>query len=159
MERRTNIIIGADHAGYHLKEKVKDALRKKGYDVEDYGALEYDKNDDYPDYAKKVAEAVVRNKGLGVLFCGSAEGMCIAANKIKGARAISATDAKLVKLAREHNDANILCLPGGGMRKKVKGIGINTEKALKLIDAFLKTKFSNVERHKRRLNKIKKMER
>ena len=158
MERKPIIIIGADHAGFELKEKVKEKLRKKGYEVDDYGALEHDKDDDYPDYAKVVGEAVVKRKKPGILFCGSAEGMCIAANKVKGARAIAATDEKLVKKAKEHNDANILCLPGGGMKKKVKGIGIDPAKAMKLIDVFLKTKFSGEARHKRRLRKIAKIE-
>jgi ribose 5-phosphate isomerase B len=152
------IYLGADHAGYELKEKVKAKLRKK-YDVSDYGNLKYDPNDDYPDFAKKVAEAVAKDKAFGVLFCGSAEGVCIAANKVKGARAIASTNEIIVKLAREHNDANILCLPGGKMKKEVKGIAVSADKAVKLIQTFVKTKFSTVKRRVRRLNKIKKMER
>lgn len=159
MERkRTKINIGADHAGFELKEKIKERLRNKGYDVHDYGALVYEKDDDYPDYAKMVAEATAKGKDFGVLICGSAEGICIAANKINGIRAVAVTDEQKAKLAREHNDANILCLPGGGMRKKIDGVGIGAAKAVKLIERFVKTKFSGAKRHKRRLRKIAKME-
>jgi len=149
------LFLGADHAGFELKEKIKPKLTEN-YEVVDCGAKKYDKNDDYPDYAKAVGKEVAK-QGYGILFCGSAEGMCIAANKIKGVRAIPATEEKIVKLAREHNDANVLCLPGGGMRKKVKGIGITPQKALKLIKTFVNTKFSNETRHQRRIAKIAKL--
>lgn len=151
------LYLGADHAGYELKEKVKPKLTRK-YEVVDCGAKKYDAKDDYPDYAKAVGKKMAK-KGFGVLFCGSAEGMCIAANKMKGIRAIASTDEKMVKQARQHNDANVLCLPGGGMRRKVKGIGISAQKALRLIEVFVNASFSNAIRHQRRLRKIKAMER
>ena len=147
------IHIGSDHAGFELKEKVKKNLEN----VIDHGAYEYKKTDDYPDYAQKVCKSMKKG-AMGLLFCGSAEGMCIAANKIKGIRAIVATDEKIAELARKHNDANVLCLPGGQMQKKIKGIGLTEKQAMKVINKFLKTKFSQAERHKRRLKKIKKME-
>lgn len=151
MDKR--IHIGADHAGYDLKEKIKRKLPN----VQDHGAYKYEKADDYPDYAKKVCKSMKKGD-FGILFCGSAEGMCIAANKIKGIRAIVATDEKIAELSRKHNDANVLCLPGGKMRKQVKGIGITEKQAMKVINTFLKTEFSQAERHKRRLKKIKKIE-
>lgn len=155
MERR--IFVGADHGGYELKEKAKETLRKKGWEVDDYGALDYDMKDDYPDYARLVAQAVRNKKRPGVLFCGSAEGMCIAANKMKGIRAVVAKEPKTAKLAREHNNANVLCLPGGGMRKRLDGVGISAAKAVKLIELFVKTKFSGEARHRRRIRKISRL--
>jgi len=148
------VYLGADHAGFELKEKLKDYLHRKGYAVHDFGAFTYDKDDDYPDFAIPVAEMAVSKKGKGILVCGSAEGICIAANKVKGARAVAVWDKTSAKLSRSHNDANILCLAGGKTKQNVQGIGISFSKAKELVDAWLKTPFSGEKRHVRRLLKL-----
>lgn len=158
MEPKKHLHLGADHAGFRLKEAVKKSLSNK-YHIVDHGADAYKKDDDYPDYAATVGRAVAGKNAFGILFCGSAEGICIAANKIKGIRAIVATDPKIAKHARKHNNANVLCLPGGEMRTPVKGIGLTKEQALAIIRAFTNTPFSEAPRHKRRIQKIKKLER
>ncbi|HLD71957.1 MAG TPA: RpiB/LacA/LacB family sugar-phosphate isomerase [Candidatus Nanoarchaeia archaeon] len=150
------IYLGADHAGFKLKEKIKSWLKVKNIPFEDLGNLIYDKNDDYPDFAEKVGQRVVKDKIKGILLCGSAEGICIAANKIRGVRAVNPQDILQTKLSRADNDANILCLAGGGMLKPIPGIPL--EKAKKIIMVFLKTAFSGEKRHLRRLNKIKRLE-
>lgn len=150
------VYIGADHAGYRLKNHIKSFLSRKGYDVVDKGAHELDKNDDYPDFAAKVAKAV-QKKGKGILICGSAEGICIAANKFKGIRAVPIRSIELAKLSRQHNDANILCLAGGDMRKG-KRVGLDKRKAEKIALTWLKTAFSEEERHIRRIKKIERIQ-
>ncbi len=151
------IILGSDHAGFELKEAVKSYLLKAGIDLEDLGAYKYIKTDDYPDYAEKVAEKVSRYKGSrGILFCGSAEGICIAANKFKGIRAVAVWTEKIAKISREHNDANILCLAGGKTLAPIPSLP--SSKAKKIVNIWLKTPFSKEPRHKRRLNKIKSIE-
>jgi len=151
------IYLGSDHAGYKLKEKIELWLVKKDIPFIDLGNIRFQKTDDYPDYAKRVATEVVKNKSLGVLVCGSAEGMCIAANKIKGSRAVNPHTPLLAKLSREHNDANIICLSGGGTIKPIPGTSLSNAK--KMLEIFLNTKFSKAARHKRRVNKIKQLER
>ncbi len=144
------IFIGADHAGFELKEKIKIWLNKQNIKFEDVGNLVYDKNDDYPDYAFPLAEKVAKEKTKGILLCGSAEGVCIAANKVKGIRAVNPSTVKLTKLSREHNDANVLCLSGW-----FSDIAV----AKKMILTFLNTSLSKEVRHQRRVKKIKKYER
>lgn len=140
------VYLGTDHAGFELKEKVKAFLQKEGYDVEDCGALTYDKNDDYPDFCSKAAEGVAQNKGaMGFVFGKSGAGECIVANKIKGIRAVLAINEKNVQLAREHNNANVLSL-GSDF--------VTDEKANELAKLFLETPFSGEERHQRRIDKI-----
>ncbi|HEX7456232.1 MAG TPA: RpiB/LacA/LacB family sugar-phosphate isomerase [Candidatus Nanoarchaeia archaeon] len=152
------IYLASDHAGFELKEKVKKYLQEKGLEIEDLGAHTLDKNDDYPDYgypvAKKVADSGGKAKGL--LFCGSAEGICIVANKVKGIRAVAVWTTTNAKHSREHNDANVLCLSGGKTRTPIPGL--STDEAKKIIDIWLMTPFSGVERHKRRIDKIGKIE-
>jgi RpiB/LacA/LacB family sugar-phosphate isomerase len=143
------ICIGSDHAGFLLKEKVKGWLEQKKIPFVDLGNLKLDPRDDYPDFAAAVARLAVKQKTKGILFCGSAEGVCIAANKIKGARAVNPSTVKLAKLSREHNDANILCLSGW--------FG-DPSTSKRMITIFLKTPFSKALRHRRRVDKIKKME-
>ena len=143
------IFIGSDHAGFKLKEQIKKWLDKNQIKYEDVGAIDYDKNDDYPDYAIPLAKKVVKDKTKGILLCGSAEGVCIAANKIKDARAVNPSTIELAKLSREHNDANILCLSGWFS---------DIKKSKKMITTFLNTLFSKEARHKRRVAKIKKYE-
>ena len=143
------IYIGADHAGYDLKEKIKRYLANEDHQVIDLGAYHKNPDDDYPDFAFAVAKKVKATTNLGILICGSAQGVCIAANKIKGIRAVAVTSRPTAKLARLHNDANVLCLSGwSGSLQKTKGI----------IDTFLLTPFSNEPRHVRRLKKITKQE-
>ncbi|MBI2075754.1 MAG: RpiB/LacA/LacB family sugar-phosphate isomerase [Candidatus Aenigmarchaeota archaeon] len=145
----TKIILGADHGGYKLKEVVKQFLKKNGYAFEDLGAAAYDKDDDYVDYAEKVARKVVKEHVLGILVCRSAAGMVMAANKIKGVRAAAAFDKKSAMHSRQHNDANILALSGDWLP---------TKKAIDILKAWLSAAFSNEGRHKRRVEKIKRLE-
>ena len=144
------IYLGSDHAGFRLKEKVKRFLDKKNIEFEDLGNLNLERRDDYVDYAVKVSRKVVKEKSKGILICGSGQGMCIAANKIKGVRAVNVGNLKDAKKTREDNDANVLCLSGSGLSK---------DKVERIILTWLKTPFSNLSRHKRRIGKIKKLER
>lgn len=143
------VYIGADHAGFKLKEKIKKFLDKKNIEYADLGNLIYEKTDDYPDFAFKVAENIVRDKTYGVLLCGSAQGMVIAANKVKGARAVAINNIKDAKSSKVDDDANILCLAGRSL---------NSTKAKKILMAWLNTSFSKATRHKRRVKKIIKYE-
>ena len=145
----TKIFIGADHAGFKLKEKIKKWLLDKKLEVEDVGALKFNPLDDYPDYAEKVARKTVKEKSLGIVICGSAQGVCIVANKIKGIRAVVPFSTKEAELARKHTMANILCLSGWYL---------NPLKAKSLVKTFLTTPFSKEERHIRRVEKIKALE-
>ena len=138
------ICIASDHAGYKLKEKIKDYLLKKGISVIDLGSFTID-SVDYPDYAKKVANRVVRRKSdTGILICGSGTGMAIAANKFKGVRAAQCYSTSSTILSRQHNDSNIICL--GSRMLKYKD-------AVKYVTHFLNTKFEK-GRHLKRVNKI-----
>lgn len=143
------IYLGADHAGFVLKEKIKKWFTKKKIPFVDLGDKRLNPKDDYPDYAAKVAKAVAKGKTLGILFCGSAQGICIAANKIKGIRAVAPFDPNEAVLSRKHEDANIICLSGWFF---------TLMKAKKMIELFLNTPFSGEARHVRRINKIKKLE-
>ncbi len=146
----TKIYIGADHAGFALKAKIKRYLLKKKYDVVDLGNTKYVKEDDYPLYGWNVAKAVAKTKhAYGILICGSSEGICIVANKIKGIRAVAASDKKTAELARAHNDANVICLSGWHTTRW---------KAKRIIKAFLNTPFSGEYRHQRRVTQIKQLE-
>jgi ribose 5-phosphate isomerase B len=143
------VYIGSDHAGFDMKQWLKKALVKEGYGVVDCGAKTKKPKDDYPDYAFKVGEKIARYPGYGLLVCGSAQGVCIAANKVSGVRAIVSANQRDAKLAREHNDANVLCLSGWTLAKK-KALGITLK--------FLKSDFSGDLRHARRIAKISKYE-
>ena len=144
------IYIGADHRGFELKEKIKKWFTKKKISFVDLGDTKLRPADDYPLYAAKVANAVIKNKSVGILICGSAQGVCIAANKIKGIRAIVPFNPKDAVMGRRDEDANILCL---------SGIFFTLMNAKKMIGLFLNTPFSGEARHVRRINKIKKLER
>ena len=145
------IYLGTDHAGYKLKEKVKAYLLKREFSVKDFGASS-EEPVDYPDFIVPVAKAVSKNKlSKGIVFGGSGIGECVAANKIKGIRAALCYDAYTAKMSREHNDANVLCLGGRTVTK-------NWNLTKKILDIWLKTKFSNEARHVRRLKKITKAE-
>lgn len=140
------IYIGSDHAGYELKQAVMRHLKKTELEYEDLGNTELDKTDDYPDYGFAVGEKIRGNFGsYGILICGSAQGVCIAANKVPGVRAAHVRSAKEAALIREHNNANIICL--SGWEQKLEDVE-------PIIEAFLKTPFSDEERHHRRVGKI-----
>jgi ribose 5-phosphate isomerase B len=149
--KKETIYLGADHAGFELKEYIKLHLLKSGHTVYDLGARVLDKHDDYPDFAYRVADGVSDNpESFGILCCGSAQGMCIAANKHKGIRAVSVNNVREAKITRSHNNSNVLCLAGWYISK---------QKAIAIIDAWLTTPFSQHVRHVRRLKKIANMER
>ena len=138
------IILASDHAGYSLKEYVKNYLYKKKLNIVDIGTKSSE-SVDYPDYAHKLSKILKTNRNIiGVLICGSGQGMIMAANKHKNIRAALCYDVKSTKLSRLHNDANIITLGSRLISKK---------KALKLLNIFLKTKFEG-GRHKRRIKKI-----
>lgn len=144
------VYLGADHAGFELKEKVKSYLQKQGYEVEDCGAFQFDKADDYPDFISKAAVGVAKDpSSKSIVFGKSGAGEAIVANKIKGVRAFLGINEENVRLAREHNDANVLSL-GSAF--------VTEEQAFELVKLFLETPFSNEERHKRRVAKISKIE-
>ena len=143
------IALGADHAGYELKEKVKKFLLKQGIEVDDLGTSSPD-SVDYPDYAVKVAHEVASQKAsYGVLVCGSGIGMAITANKVAGIRATTATSEQEAQLSREHNDANVIAI---GARL------VKDDQALKIVDKFLKSSFAH-GRHESRVAKIEMIER
>lgn len=136
------IAIGCDHGGFELKGEIMAHLKKRGLEFKDFGT--YDTaSTDYPIYAKKVAEAVVSGEcEKGILICGTGIGISITANKVKGIRCALCTDCFMAEATRQHNDANVLALGG-----RVVGAGL----ALKIVDTFLDTPFSNDERHIRRI--------
>ena len=138
------ICISSDHAGYEIKEFVKEHLIKSKISIIDLGPF-LKKSVDYPDYAKKVSNRVSKRKSdIGILVCGSGTGMAISANKTKGIRAAVGYNIKSTQLSRQHNNANVLCL--GSRLTKRKDIK-------KIIKIFLNTKFEG-GRHKRRVKKI-----
>lgn len=143
--------IGSDHAGWELKNHLVAELRNEGHDVVDHGPQEYDAEDDYPVYCIPAAEAAVREAGsLGVVIGGSGNGEQIAANKVVGSRAALAYDADTAKLARQHNDANVISI-GARMHTPAE--------ALDLVRVFLQTPFSEDERHARRIRLLAQYER
>jgi ribose 5-phosphate isomerase B len=147
------VYIAGDHAGYKLKEKVRAWLESEGHRVKDFGPLEFNKLDDYPDFTLPLAEAVAKDrKSMGVVIAGSGIGECIAANKVKGIRAVlyHAKSNFFIRTSRIHDNANVLCL---GSRFLTLG---EVKSAIKL---WLGTKFPGEKRHKRRLGKIEKYER
>jgi len=145
------LYLGSDHGGFALKEKIKSFLQKRKISFADTGPYAINPADDYPDYAKKVAQKVGQNPGrdVGLLLCRSGQGMCIAANKIKGVRAVSAWNEKLAYSTRNDDFANVLCLAGDYLK---------SGQAEKILFKFLNTPFSKESRHLRRINKVKKLE-
>jgi len=143
------IAIGADHAGFELKNQLGDVLRQTGHDVCDFGTNSAESTD-YPDYAVRVAKAVAAGTvERGVLVCGSGVGMSIAANKVRGVRAALGVSIEEVRLTRAHNNLNVLTL-GARFTDPVK--------ARELLRAFLETPFEDGGRHARRVAKITHME-
>lgn len=144
------IVIASDHAGLDYKNQLTTLLKNKGYTLDDLGAFELNSNDDYPDYASKVALAIQQGKyERGILICGSGVGVSVAANKYKGIRAAICHDSYSAHQGVEHDNMNLLCM---GSRI------IGTELLFELAEIFLKATFSNAERHIRRSNKIKDIE-
>jgi RpiB/LacA/LacB family sugar-phosphate isomerase len=140
------IVIGGDHAGFELKETLKAELIKDGFDVMDVGALTYDANDDYPDFALALADEVNKlEDSRGILICGSGIGASVAANKVKGIRAGIAGESYAAHQGVEHDAMNVLVLAS-----RITGI----EVAREAMYAFLNAHFSGEERHVRRLNKV-----
>jgi ribose 5-phosphate isomerase B len=138
------IAMGADHAGYELKNKIRDYLKQRGFDVQDEGTNAAD-SVDYPDFAAKVGNDVASHAvDRGILVCGSGIGMAISANKVHGVRAANITSEYEAQMSREHNDLNVLTL---GARI------LDEAKALKIVDLWLKTQFAG-DRHQRRIQKM-----
>ncbi len=143
------LYIGSDHAGFRLKEEVKEYLTSLGFDFKDMGTYS-EESCDYTNVAQALCEKVVEeDSNLGILICGTGVGMSIAANKKNGIRAACCSEPYSAKLTREHNNANVLCFGG-----RVIGFGLATE----LVDAFLKTPFSGEERHIERINRMAEIE-
>ncbi len=156
------IYIGSDHRGFALKEKFKSLLTEWGYDYKDLGPFEYNKDDDYPDFATAVATAVARDllavsesnpskgeQSRGILICGSGVGVAMTADKIKGVRAGTMFDVEQVKASVADEDTNVIGLSHDYSSE---------EKNIAIAKAFLESKFSGEERHVRRIGKIKKLE-
>ena len=144
------IHIGSDHAGLEFKNKIVAHLKSKGHEVTDHGPHNFDPLDDYPVFCIPAAEAVAKDPGsFGIVLGGSGNGEQMAANKVKGIRAALVWSKETAKLAREHNDANVISL-GGRMHDE--------QFCLDLVDTFLNTPFSNDERHIRRISLISKYE-
>lgn len=142
---KLRIAIGSDHAGYPLKEEVANALRDDGYEVTDFGAFSVE-SVDYPDIAVDVSSAVAgADYDRGILICGTGIGMSITANKMKGIRAAATSEPYSARMARAHNNANVLC-----MGARVVGPGVAHE----IAKSFLDTEFEAGSRHERRVNKM-----
>ncbi len=144
------VYLGADHAGFELKNHIKDHLKQAGHEVVDCGAHEYDAVDDYPAFCIDAARRVVADEGsLGIVLGGSGNGEQIAANKVPGARCALAWSVETAQLARQHNNAQLMGI-GGRMH--------TVPEALAIVDAFLATKWSDEPRHQRRIDIISEYE-
>lgn len=145
------IAIAADHGGFELKESIKSFLDKSGIEYTDFGNLVYDKNDDYPDFTIKVAKAILNGEiDRGIVICGSGIGASVVANKFRGIRAAICHDTYSAHQSVEHDNLNVLCLGG-----RIVGTALANE----IVQAFLNAKYSNEERHNRRLEKLNLLER
>ena len=140
------IVLATDHAGFELKEHVKKFLIEKGYNIKDFGALEYNRLDDYPDFILPAAKYISEHKLIGIIFGGSGQGEAMAANRIKGIRAAVFYNGpnEIVELSRLHNNANILSI---GARF------VSSQEVEKVIELWLSTDFEE-GRHKKRINKL-----
>lgn len=141
------VFIGADHRGFELKEHIKKWLTEKGYEVEDCGNTSFDPHDDYPDFTAAVATKVQEagKESRGIVICGSGIGVCITSNKFPGIRCALALNKEQTAHGRDSDNVNILALAADYTDGK---------KAEEMVDVFLRTSFSNKERHERRLQKI-----
>ena len=140
------IVLATDHAGFELKEHVKKFLLEKGFEIKDFGALEYDALDDYPDFIIPASKFVSENKLIGIIFGGSGQGEAIAANRIKGIRAVVFYNGPddIIKLSRMHNNANILSI---GARF------VDNQRAEEIINLWISTTFEE-GRHQKRISKL-----
>lgn len=144
MEAKPLLATGCDHAGYFLKEKIITWLKARGYQIKDVGTYSAD-SVDYPDFAHAVAAAIEKGEVTqGILICGSANGVAIAANKHRSIRAAIAWKPELASLARKHNDANIICIPARF---------VTDEEAINILSSFLNADFEG-GRHRNRVDKI-----
>lgn len=144
------IYLGTDHAGFELKEEIKNYLDQTGVAYEDLGNTKLDENDDYPDYGYQVAKKVSEEENaLGIVFCGNAEGICMVANKVKGVRAAIGYNKFAAETSKTDDNANILCLPGRVL---------TPDYAKTIVKVWLDTKFSEEPRHVDRLTKMQKLE-
>ncbi|MCX6788701.1 MAG: RpiB/LacA/LacB family sugar-phosphate isomerase [bacterium] len=145
------IYIGSDHKGYQLKKEIVLMLKNGGYEVSDLGNVAQDENDDYPDFAAKVAERVSRDieNAKGILICGSGVGMCVVANKFANIRAALVASSDQAFDSKNDDNANILCLGANYL---------SAEQAKKIVLTWSQTPFSEEERHTRRLQKIEQVE-
>lgn len=142
--------LGADHAAFETKNHLAESLRSAGHEVVDHGPFEYDALDDYPPFCLRAAEAVARDSGsLGVVLGGSGNGEQMCANKVSGVRAALAWNTDVARLAREHNDANVVAI--GARQHPV-------EEVVAFVETFLATSYSNDERHTRRIEMITRYE-
>jgi ribose 5-phosphate isomerase B len=145
------VFVGADHAGFQLKSTVMAHLSKRGINVEDDGDRELDPGDDYPQFALTVATKVLGSEDddpRGILLCGSGQGMCIAANRVRGIRAALCWSEDIARETRNDNNSNVLCIPARTLTE---------EEALRIIDVWLDTPFSGAARHARRINEIEEL--
>jgi ribose 5-phosphate isomerase B len=149
--RHMRVYLGADHAGFELKNQIKDHLTANGHEAVDCGAHVYDAVDDYPAFCVEAARRVVEDEGsLGIVLGGSGNGEQIAANKVPGARCALAWSVETAQLARQHNKAQLIGI-GGRMH--------SLEESLAIVDAFLETPWSGEERHQRRIDILSEYER
>jgi len=139
------IYLGSDHAGFDLKEKVKSWLKEMDIEYQDVGPQKFNSEDDYPLFAKPVAQMVSQGLGEGILVCDTGEGMTIAANRFPGVRATLVTDELTASRSKEHNNSNLLVL---GAELQIP------DQAKRFLEIWLETPFSNEERHQRRLGEI-----
>jgi ribose 5-phosphate isomerase B len=143
------VVLASDHAGYELKEKVKEYLRGLGVEIQDIGTFSASQSVDYPDYAAAAAARVSDGSAdRAILVCATGAGMCITANKVPGIRAVAGWEPEIVRLSRAHNDANVLCLPGRFMEART---------AQDLVKIWLVTAYDG-GRHQRRVDKISSLE-
>ena len=144
------VAIGSDHAGYQLKEHLRDWLAPRDMEVDDVGPHALDPADDYPDFAGAVGEAVRTGRAdLGIVICSTGIGSCITANKLPGVRAALCHDTFSARLSRLHNDANVVCLGANVVAARL---------AEEILAAWLSASFSGEERHRRRVEKISRLE-
>ncbi|MFA5173435.1 MAG: RpiB/LacA/LacB family sugar-phosphate isomerase [Candidatus Paceibacterota bacterium] len=147
------IYIAADHKGFRLKNELIGFLKQQGYDPKDFGNKNYEEGDDYPDFAEELAKEIklasAAGEARGILICGSGAGMNIAANKFEGVRATIGFSTDQIFDARQEDDVNVLVLAASFLDENA---------AMEILKVFLKTPFSGEERHKRRIEKIKRIE-
>ena len=144
------IYLAADHRGFELKNKIKEWLKEWGYEYEDMGAFEYNKNDDYPDFAEAVGKKVAGDtESRGILACGSGVGIDVAANKIDGVRAGTISNSEQAKASVNDENLNVLSLAADFLSE---------QKAQEIVKAFLETRYEKTDRYERRLEKVKELE-